>query len=68
MLQSQVDKIFNGADALKAAAATSGGGGHDSVEELTPEQFAAMKRDVELLGELKQFGLQVSCRRQSKKP
>jgi hypothetical protein len=48
----QVDNIFNAVDPQLLADAASAGG--DEAYKFTPEQFAAMKRDVEQLGELQQ--------------
>lgn len=44
----QVDKIFSSIDPQQLAADA---GGAEEAMELTPEQFAAMRRDVEQLGE-----------------
>lgn len=46
----QVDKIFSGVDPQQLAAAAGAAAADESLE-LTPEQFAAMRRDVEQLGE-----------------
>ena len=50
LLLLQVDKIFNGVDRQLAAAAAAAGV-EEQQQELTPEEFAAMKRDVQQLGE-----------------
>jgi hypothetical protein len=49
-----VDKIFDGVQHQQLAAAAAAAGGGDEAAELTPEQFASMKRDVEQLGEQQQ--------------
>lgn len=46
----QVDKIFTSIDPQQLAAAAAAGAGNDD-DELQPEEFAAMKRDVQQLGE-----------------
>lgn len=50
----QVDKIFNAIDPQQLAAAAAAAGDDDEqlAQELTAEQFAALKRDVEQLGGL----------------
>jgi hypothetical protein len=50
----QVDKIFDGVQHQQLAAAAAAAAGADEADELTPEQFANMKRDVEQLGEQQQ--------------
>jgi len=48
----QVGKIFNAIDPQQLAAAAAAAGDDDEqlAQELTAEQFAALKRDVEQLG------------------
>lgn len=46
----QVDKIFSTVNPQELAAG-AGAAADDEAFQLTPEQFAAMKRDVEQLGE-----------------
>jgi hypothetical protein len=56
----QVDKIFTVVDPQQLAAAAeaeAAAAGGEEAFELTPEQFAAMKRDVELLGASQLWGL-----------
>jgi hypothetical protein len=49
----QVSKIFNDVDASQLEAAAAAAGKQQQLEEvsLSPEEFAQMRRDVELLGE-----------------
>jgi hypothetical protein len=50
-LLTQVSKIFNEVDASQLAAAAAGKQQQQPEASLTPEEFAQMRRDVELLGE-----------------